>query len=253
MGTPSMTAAAIPQAPPPQGGAQPETPLQERGEPRGASRARARAPDAGASAELKIELLQGREAFVALEREWNAALASGPRDEPMLRHEWLRAWIENFAPGLPLRVFVARAGKALAAAIPFIEHEERSADTCFLPMKTWATPCNDHSQRGGILLGGRWVEALPALFARIAAEPGWDRLRLRDLPAGAAEWKLKDIAESRGHPCGVWVSLRSPYLTLPQGPAREARFAAVEATLDSKFRANLRRRRRRLAETGELR
>jgi CelD/BcsL family acetyltransferase involved in cellulose biosynthesis len=232
-----MTAAATTQAPLPKTEAQP-------------------------SGALEIELLEGREAFAALERDWNAALSQGPRDEPMLRHEWIRAWIENFAPGLPLRIFVARAGKVLAAAVPLVERLERSADTCFVAMKTWATPCNDHSQRGGILLGARGVEALPAVFARIAAEPGWDRLRLRELPEGAAEWRLKDIAESLGHPCGVWVSLRSPYLALPQpqpqrravGPVPDPQgFAEIEARLDSKFRANLRRRRRRLAETGELR
>jgi CelD/BcsL family acetyltransferase involved in cellulose biosynthesis len=205
-----------------------------------------------ATGELEMELLEGREAFAALEREWNAALSQGPRDEPMLRHQWIRAWIENFAPGLPLRVFVARAGKTLAAAVPLIEFKEASAHTCFVPMTTWATPCNDHSQRGGILLGARGVEALPALFARIVAEPGWDRLRLRDLPEGAAEWKLKDLAEARGHPCGVWISQRSPYLALPEGDP-QGRFAAIEARVDAKFRANLRRRRRRLAEMGELR
>src|ERR1700737_1910939 len=133
----------------------------------------------------------------------------------MLRHEWLRAWIENFAPSAPLRVFAVREGRQLVAALPLIELRERSADTGFLPLPTWALPCNDHSQRGGMLLGARGREALPSLFARLASEPGWDRLRLRDLPEGALEWDLKDIAETQGHPCGVWISLRSPYLLLP--------------------------------------
>src|SRR5437016_9726538 len=100
---------------------------------------------------VEVAVVEGREAFNALEKEWNAALARGPRDEPMLRHEWLRAHIENFTPGAPLRVFVARAGKEIHAAVALIESDERSLDTCWLPMKTWATPVNDHSQRGGIL------------------------------------------------------------------------------------------------------
>jgi Acetyltransferase (GNAT) domain len=259
-----MSAAAQTQTPLPRADAQASGAVQPRDEPREEDHpprnARGGSPT-GDTGELEIDLLEGREAFAALERDWNAALAQGPRDEPMLRHEWVRAWIENFAPSLHLRVFVARAGKTLAAAVPLIEYQEASTHTCFVPMKTWATPCNDHSQRGGILLGARGVEALPALFARIAAEPGWDRLRLRDLPEGAAEWQLKDIAESRGHPCGVWISQRSPYLALPQAPVRtvgpegdpRGRFAEIEARVDAKFRANLRRRRRRLAETGELR
>ena len=227
---------------------------------------------------FNVEILEGRDAFCALEKEWNQALAKGPRDEPMLRHEWLRAWIENFAPGQTLRVFVARSGRQLCAAVPLLETHERSADTCFLPMTTWATPCNDHSQRGGVLLGERGLEALQAIWDKIVDTPGWDRLRLRDLPEGGGEWRLRDIAERAGYPCGLWVSLRSPYLPLKRVDSLQSTvesqkqksakpgnkpvnsklltvnpaYDAVEAALDSKFRANLRRRKRRLAEQGEV-
>jgi CelD/BcsL family acetyltransferase involved in cellulose biosynthesis len=218
---------------------------------------------------LAVEVLEGRDAFNALEREWNAALAKGPRDEPMLRHEWMRAWIENFAPGATLRTFVVRAGKELHAAVPLLETQDRDADTCFLPLTTWAMPVNDHSQRGGILLGARAKEALPLVFESIVAAPGWDRLRLRDLPHGASEWTLRDLAERDGFRCGLWTSLASPYRVLPElqkpvlvanggkkqkgAQAPQGRYELVEASLDSKFRQNLRRRKRRLAEQGETR
>ena len=204
------------------------------------------APARSAEPPFSIEMLEGREAFNALEKEWNAGLARGPRDEPMLRHEWLRAWIENFSPGAPLRTFVARTGRELHVAIALVEEERRDADTCYLPMRTWSTPHNDHSQRGGVLLGRRGKEVLPLVWEKIAATEGWDRLRIRDLPHGALEWKLRDLAEAAGFPCGLWSSLRSPYLPLP-GP-----YEKVEAQLDGKFRQNLRRRRRRLAEHGEV-
>ena len=218
---------------------------------------------------LAVEVIEGRDAFNSLEREWNAALARGPRDEPMLRHEWIRAWIENFAPGSTLRTFVARMGKELHAAVPLVESRDRDADTCFLPLTTWALPVNDHSQRGGMLLGARAEEALPLVFETIVAAPGWDRLRLRDLPHGTAEWTLRDLAERDGLRCGIWTSLHSPYRILPEtqkpvlvanggrkqkgGQAPQSRYELVEASLDSKFRQNLRRRRRRLAEQGETR
>ncbi|MGE5047206.1 MAG: hypothetical protein ACM3PC_01455 [Deltaproteobacteria bacterium] len=118
-------------------------------------------------AELRVEVVSGRDAFVQLERSWNDALGKGPRDEPMLRHEWLRAWIENFAPGATLRTFVARAGREICAAVPLVETRERSADTCFLPMTTWHTPANDHSQRGGVLLGRRGEEGLAAIWEQL--------------------------------------------------------------------------------------
>jgi len=220
---------------------------------------------------ISVEVVEGREAFNALEKEWNATLAGGPRDEPMLRHEWVRAWVENFAAGAPLRTLVARAGRELHAAVPLLEMKERNADTCFLPLTTWGTPHNDHSPRGGVLLGRRGKEALPALWERLAGMSGWDRLRLRDLPHGAPEWTLRDLAEGAGFPCGLWTSLRSPYLVLPaiepvasvvpankgsrpagQKPLAASRYERVESRLDAKFRQNLRRRRRRLAEQGEV-
>jgi hypothetical protein len=224
---------------------------------------------------LEVSVVEGRDAFVQLEREWNNALSKGPRDEPMLRHEWLRAWIENFAPGATLRTFVARTGKEIHAAIPLIETTDRDADTCYLPLVTWSTPCNDHSQRGGMLLGRLAQEGLTAIWEKIRAAEGWDRLRIRDLPHGATEWQLRDFAHRDGFESATWVSLRSPYLPLPKAklvevpngapaggkpagkkppkaaPAPGA-YEAVEAALDAKFRQNLRRRRRRLAEKGKL-
>ena len=220
--------------------------------------------------ELRVDLIEGRDAFLGLEKEWNAALARGPRDEPMLRHEWTRAWIENFAPGAPLRVFVARSGKEIHAAVALVETVERSVDTCFVPMTTWATPTNDQSQRGGVLLGRRASEGLVAIWQKLLDTPGWDRLRLRELPERAAEWQLRELAEKAEHPTGLWISLRSPYLVLPPKaaaapapekgkqkkvtklPTSDARYEAVEASVDAKFRQNLRRRKRRLAEQGEV-
>src|SRR5262249_9936817 len=161
--------------------------------------------------ELRVEIVEGRDAFVQLEKPWNAALAAGPHDIPMLRHEWVRAFVENFPPGATLRTFVARAGREIHAALPLIETRERSADTCFLPMTTWALPANDHSQRGGVLLGRRWEEGLDRIWESLRGTPGWDRLRLRDLPEGSPDWRLRRLARQGGHPSGPWGSLRSPY------------------------------------------
>src|SRR5437868_2744398 len=96
---------------------------------------------------LKVDLIEGRDAFNALERDWNAAWARGPRPEPMLRHDWVKAWIENFAPGADLRTYIVRSGREVHAALPLIETVDKSSDTCFVELVTWSTPVNDHSQR----------------------------------------------------------------------------------------------------------
>jgi CelD/BcsL family acetyltransferase involved in cellulose biosynthesis len=143
-------------------------------------------------------------------------------------------------------------------------------------MTTWSLPVNDHSQRGGVLLGRRWQEGLELIWRNLQTQ-AWDRLRLRDLPEGAGDWQLRAFAERDGYPCGLWVSLRSPYLPLPEmlaaspqqpaashqppatsknkkqkPPAADSRYELVEAAVDAKFRQNLRRRRRRLGEKGEV-
>jgi CelD/BcsL family acetyltransferase involved in cellulose biosynthesis len=207
-------------------------------------------------------VLEGRDAFNALEKEWNAAWAKGPRPDPMLRHDWFKAYLDNFAPSATLRTFVVRAGRELHAAMPLVETVEKGADTCFTPLVTWATPSNDQSQRGGILLGRKAEEAVELLWQRLVDEPGWERLRIRELPDGALEWRLRERAESAGYPIGLWVSLRSPVLRLPKAePApKDAKvtklvspYERIEAALDGKFRQNLRRRKRRLAEKGAVR
>jgi hypothetical protein len=216
-----------------------------------------------------VEVIEGRDAFVQLEKAWNDALSKGPRDEPMMRHEWIRAWIENFAPGSKLRTFVARTGKEIHAALPLVESIDRDFDTCYLPLTTWSLPVGDHSQRGGLLLGRLAAEGMQAIWEKLSATPGWDRLRLRDLPFGAMEWQLRDKAFHAGFETGIWESLQSPYLPLPplgekpppqngkgkkvqKLPTTDVRYEQVEAALDAKFRQNLRRRRRRLAEKGKL-
>ena len=96
--------------------------------------------------ELRVEVIEGRDAFLGLERAWNEALGKGPRDEPMLRHEWLRAWIENFAPSLPLRTFVARD-----LTIAQIKSSRKAGrPRLFVEIKIGWDLCKDRS-------GGAWI------------------------------------------------------------------------------------------------
>ncbi len=60
-------------------------------------------------------------AFLELAPEWNALVASGD-DQPFYRHEFIRIWIEHFAPGARLRVITLRNERGrLVAALPFME------------------------------------------------------------------------------------------------------------------------------------
>jgi CelD/BcsL family acetyltransferase involved in cellulose biosynthesis len=72
----------------------------------------------------------------------------------------------------------------------------------------------------------------------------WDVLLLRDLPRdGPTSVHLEALAAADRHPCGRWESMRSPWVPLGGG---------AEAATSTKFQANLRRRARRLTETGAV-
>ena len=66
-----------------------------------------------------------RSSFVALESEWNA-LVDAIRPEPFHRHEFIRVWLDNFAPQKRWRILAARDSQGrLAAVLPLVS--ERSS------------------------------------------------------------------------------------------------------------------------------
>jgi CelD/BcsL family acetyltransferase involved in cellulose biosynthesis len=187
----------------------------------------------------RVEERQGRAAFDALRDEWNALLARGPVDLPMSRHEWIAAWLDAFAPHARLRVLVAREPDGRAAGIaPLVEERDRG-------LVRLLAPANDHSCRVEWVLGPDVSGAAGALWAHLRDRVRWDVLLLRDLVRdGPTSTLVEALARADRHLTGRWESLRTPYLTLG-GEGAEARTS-------SKFRANLRRRARRLGELGAV-
>jgi CelD/BcsL family acetyltransferase involved in cellulose biosynthesis len=120
-----------------------------------------------------------------------------------------------------------------------------------VPARVLRSLSDDHSQRFDAILDGD--EAARAIVGHLVGRGGWDVVELRDVPlesdsdaeAGAA--RLERAAEERRLPTGRWESMRSPRLALP------ARVEELDKLLDAKFRANLRRRARKLeADVGPI-
>ncbi len=187
----------------------------------------------------RVEALEGRAAFDALRDEWNALVARGPVDLPFVRHEWIAAWLDAFAPAARLRVLAARSpGGEAAGFAPLLEERDRGVIRL-------VAPANDHSCRVEWALGPDASGAVAALWAHLRDRLRWDVLLVRDLPRdGPTSVLLEPLARVDGHLTGRWESLRSPYLPLAEGTA--------EARTTGKFRANLRRRAKRLAELGAV-
>lgn len=192
-----------------------------------------------ARAPYRVDEVRGRPAFDALREEWNALLARGPVDLPTLRHEWIAAWLDAFAPAAEPLVLVARAdsGEALGMA-PLLPERSRG-------ITRLVAPANDHSCRFEWILGRDASGAVGALWAHLRDRLSWDLLLLRDLPRdGPTSTALEALARADRHLTGRWESLRSPVVALGGEPA--------EARTTAKFRSNLRRRARKLGEAGAV-
>jgi CelD/BcsL family acetyltransferase involved in cellulose biosynthesis len=189
-----------------------------------------------------VRVVRDRASFVALAAEWNS-LVEATRDEPFYRHEFLRIWIDNFAPGADLRILTLRDSDGeLTAALPLMAER---ASVYGVPVRQLSATANPHSCRFDMI--ARDPPAAAAAFvAWLRADRTWDILRLTDVPDGGAAWALLAEARARGLPTGTWKSLQSPYVPLP------ATWDLFQARLHAKFKANCRRRRRKLEEKGKV-
>ena len=183
-----------------------------------------------------------RTTFMTLEPEWNA-LVGATADEPFYRHDFFRVWMDNFAPESRPRVLTLRDEQGhLTGALPLTEGRTSMYG---VPVRQLSAAANAHSCRFD-LLAREPEAAASAFFSHLRQDTSWDVLLLTDVPEGGAGWKLYEAASSAGLPVGTWESLQSPYIPLPGS------WEEYQGTLQSKFKANCRRRRRKLEEKGRV-
>ncbi len=200
----------------------------------------------------------GVEIIERLADEWRALCAEGPCDQPFFRPEWIATYVRAFAPERKLLVLTARVGGRLRAVLPLIEEWALFHG---LPVRKLRSAANVHSCRYDLVHGaGEEVEASAhAIWQLLRQRRGWDVIQICDVPQGGACESLLRAAELDGYPTGQWKQAPGPYVLLPEG-AKAPLETTLEATLDqalshttSKFRASVRRGRRKLEAEGEVR
>ena len=180
--------------------------------------------------------------FTGLAREWDA-LVERCGGGILYRHGFLRLWREHFAPDVSLRVLIQRTPDGcLTAALPLLLWNTRIYG---VPVRELSAMANVHSGRFD-LLAENPPEAAGAFLEALMLQSDWDVLKLIDVPQDGAAGALLDAAESVGFQSGRWASINSPYINLP------STWSELEQTLSRHFRANMRRRRRRLSEKGTI-
>lgn len=203
-------------------------------------------PQAGASLPATPALSVGevttRPDFMRLQEEWNA-LVRRTEDQPFYRHEWFRIWLDNFAAGARMRVLVGRdGGSRLVAALPLIEQK---AILMGAPVRCLASAANDHAPRYDMIAEDA-DQAAAAFVDHLRRDRSWDILHVTSVPPEGRAWRLHEAAGRAGNPTGTWQDNNSPYFALP------ATHEEAQQRLEAKFRANLRRRRKKLAERGRV-
>lgn len=180
---------------------------------------------------------------MALEREWDELADAVAPGQPFYRHAFIRIWLDNFAPREDVRVLVQRdAAGRLTAVLPLVL---RRTSFYGVPVQELASAGNEHSCRFELLARDPAIAA-PAMLTHVLAQREWDVFRVIDVPARGAAWKLLESARARGLPHGTWDSLLSPTVLL------SGSWEDYQGRISSKFRANVRRRRRKLEEKGEV-
>ncbi|MBI5543921.1 MAG: GNAT family N-acetyltransferase [Deltaproteobacteria bacterium] len=180
-----------------------------------------------------------RTEFDAIREEWNELAST-----LFVRHEFLTAYLDSFEPGARLVVLTVRLNGQLVAGLPLVEERTHLLG---VPLATLRAPANVHSNRFDLVCEpGSREKAVEALWTYLRERGGFDLLLLRDIPPEGHARMLLERAASDG--CGVAMreSWSTPHIPLGGG------FEGVKADLTARFRANLRRRQRKLGARGQV-
>lgn len=191
---------------------------------------------------LSVEELS-RGQFESLRPEWEALLERSGQGEPFLRHDFLMAWLDNFAPEAPVRLLAARERGRLVAALPLLDEAGRIWG---VPVRRLRPPANVHSCRFDLVAEPERPDAVAALWSHLRAQGRFDVLLIPDVPEDGRARSLLALARADGWRVAEWESMRTPYVPLDGG------YDAVAGRTDAKFRQNLRRRARKLAARGRV-
>ena len=184
---------------------------------------------------LSYEVVTTEEGFAELEDGWDRLVRAMPRPSPFMLHGWLSAWWRHCSRGAEPRVYVARRGGRLVAALPLSVGRRRG-------LRVAGFMGAGESALGDLLLADG-VD--PAVGAELAARAATDRIDLADLFGLPASSQLAAALGPKR--LRLIEVVESPVLDLSQGWADTYR-----AKTNSKKRNQHKRRRRQLGALGRL-
>jgi CelD/BcsL family acetyltransferase involved in cellulose biosynthesis len=211
---------------------------------------RSAALPAGATAsDLTVQTISGDAGLIdALAGEWRELAATEPRTRPMQTPEWIATDLRHHAPDARLVVVTVRRGGRLRALLPLVRESIRYHGVPLTRLR-YATDALYPVPVDLVHAAGERTPVVAAIWRQLAADTSWDLLELADVAEGTALRDLYQLAAAAGFPTAARRNRLTPILTLP-GPG--ATFETAAAHVNAKFRATVRRRKRRLEEVGPV-
>lgn len=195
---------------------------------------------------MDFQLITTFDEMDLLAGEWNALLDECASHVPFLRHEYQRAWWQTLGGGewhdAELRVVTARVDGKLAGVAPlFLSREREGGPTLFL---IGSIEVSDYLD---VLAAPEQTPAfIEGLLDFLAARTDWQILDLYNLLDSSPTLPLLESAAlARGWRFECSRLQHSPYIPLPGD------WEAYLETVDKKQRHEIKRKMRRLEESGE--
>lgn len=193
----------------------------------------------------RVRIISDYESFLALEPVWNSLVEEAQVDHPFVRHEWVRAWWDSFGAGCELHVLEVKVGEDTVAIAPLMLSRSKIYG---VPVRRLGFIANVNTQRCDLIVSRSAPAVYQAVWDHVHRTAGlWDILELPQLPPESATVdELTRLATSHGYRTGVWHAGDAPFIPVHGSWERYA------AGLDSKHRANLRNRFKRLSALGTI-
>jgi len=185
-----------------------------------------------------VELLEGGPGLLDdIHDDWSALCARSAETPWYVRPEWVRCYLDHFAPPQGVRLVTARRGGELHAVVPLVANRQRA---CGLPARRLRSAADNEAWRFDLARspGEPGAAALPAIMRQLPHLRGWDFLELRDVAEGGGAEELARSAAAEGCAVSRLESMRTPRLALGDWDGDPEYFIKRGST---KFRSNMRR------------
>ncbi|MBN2010338.1 GNAT family N-acetyltransferase [candidate division KSB1 bacterium] len=178
-----------------------------------------------------------------LKHMWTELLAECQAPHIFLTYEWLSTWWESYGVGKELAILVAKNGETIVAIAPLMIVHQR-----FSPVKTIEFVGTGFSDYHDFIIREAHEEVLSAIFDYLDSI-GAHAIRLRHIPEWSANLPvIRKVLNERYDAANVSDQeiVECPYIQFTGD------WESYFNSLPQKFRADVRRRIRRIEENGEL-